>query len=159
VLRYGHFSTMEDQRAAVTRRHAALVREWGGAPGWFAVTSVVLSILWFPFRLLLDHGDPLASIVAATGLNGAIWAAMLPAFAWLNKKALPRPANPAELPAPVNEAYRRRGALVGLGVGVPFYGGLLLFCLINGGLWPYPIIFGLVLAGIVIVAVTRLRRP
>ncbi|MEU4692413.1 hypothetical protein [Actinoplanes sp. NPDC023714] len=139
---------MDDQRSAPSRG-AALVRAWGGTPGWFTVASLLLALVWFPFRLFLDGGDPLALVVARAALYGVIWALMIPVFAWLNGRRKPRPASLVD----------RRGALVGLGVGVPYYGGLILLCLITGRSWVYTISFGLVLAAIVTLAVRGLRKP
>jgi hypothetical protein len=36
--------------------------------------------------------------------------------------------------------------LVGAGVGVPFFGGLILLCLTTGRSWGYTVIFSVVLA-------------
>jgi hypothetical protein len=124
----------------------------GAAPGRFVVISVILAVVWFPIRLYLDRGDPLAAIIALSGLYGAVWSLMLPVFEWTSRKTAnqPRPE--------IDEDPRRvrRGALVGLGLGVPFYGALLLLCLVTGRSLVYTLGFAVILAGVVAVAVARL---
>lgn len=133
-----------------------LVEKLGGPPGRYAVASVTLTLIWFAMRLFLDRGDPVSLIFARAGLYGAVWALMLPLFDWLNRKALPADRRPLPLTAEQN----RRGALLGLAVGGPFYAGMLVFSLVTGRAWVYPVSFGIILAVVVVIAGARLRsRP
>lgn len=134
-----------------------MVEALGGTPGRFVVASMTLAILWFPARLLLDDG-PLDLIIARSGLYGAAWAVMVPVFEWINRHASSRRTGRANRRTVVGRAYARRGALVGLGVGVPFYGGLLAFCLGTGRSWSYTVSFGVILVIVVLIAVARSRR-
>ncbi|BEL04555.1 hypothetical protein Q0Z83_027460 [Actinoplanes sichuanensis] len=140
-------------------RRAAMVERLGGAPGWFVVASAVLAVLWFPARLFLDGDDPVVTVIARSGLYGAVWAMMLPVIEWCDRNVTRRRirrANDHETSA--TPGHVRRGALVGLAVGVPFYGGLLVFCLITGRSWSYTAIYGVILVAVVAVAVARLQR-
>ncbi len=145
---------MTDNRSPGDRR-ITLVRWLGAEPGPFAVTSVVLALAWFPFRLYLDRGDPLSSIVASSGLSGAVWALIPPALDWLNRRLpLRKTSSVAEAERP---AWIRRGARLGLAVGVPFHCALLVLCLSTGQSRSYPVAFGIVAAAIAAIAVIRLR--
>jgi hypothetical protein len=139
-----------------------LLDRLGGPPGRYAVTCVALSALWFPFRLLFDRGDPIAEIVAASGMQGALWA-LIPVFLnrpqWHARRGATDPAeNRQPVPTPEGIAWARRGAFLGMAAGVPFAGVLLVVCLSTGREWAFTVFFGLLLVIIVAVAVRSLRR-
>ncbi|MBG0565841.1 hypothetical protein [Actinoplanes aureus] len=140
------------ERRSLESRRISLMERLGGPPGRFAVLSVVLGLFWFPVRLYLDQGEPIAQSVALSGLYGGLWALLVPAIAWVDRKAQNRPAGTE----PDDPAWVRRGAIIGLAVGVPFYGALLVFCLVTGLSLAYPVLMGTILAAIVAIAVTRL---
>ena len=77
-----------------------------------------------PFRLLLDKGDPIALITVNSGLYGVVWALMTLAIDWgqrIRAKAAGSIHSRAAATTAERRAWARRGAIVGLGVGVPFY--------------------------------------
>lgn len=126
------------------------------------MAALVLSVVWFPLRLLvMDRGDPIALVVAASSLTGSLWAFSLPVLEWAQHRRLPG-ADAADrrglVPATDYRAWIRRGALTGLAVGVPFYGALIAMCLITGRTTVYTVAFGLILFGIVAVAIWNLRH-
>ncbi|MEU4426502.1 hypothetical protein AB0F81_38260 [Actinoplanes sp. NPDC024001] len=125
----------------------------GGPPARFAVLSVLMGLAWFPFRLYLDRGDPIPLIIAVSALYGVIWALLIPFISWSSRKTNNQPP----LARPDDPAYVRRGALTGLAIGVPYYGALLILCLLTGRFWLYPVAFATTLAIIVVIAVARLR--
>jgi hypothetical protein len=157
---------MVDDRTAPSTRQVLLHR-LGGPPGGYAVATVVLAALWFPFRLWLDRGEPLGEIVAASGLSGAVWALFAPAVEWMQRHGVGRarraetspPAadGPDASALPMDRAWRRRGAHVGLAVGVPFFGGLGLACLRMGVETAYAVSFGMLLFVVVAIAVRSVR--
>ena len=144
-----------------TGRGRRLVDRFGDQPGPYAVAAVALTLLWLPARLWFDRGDPLGAIIALSGLYGAVWAGLPLASDWaMTRRARKDTAAGRErrLPPESTPASARRGALVGLVVGVPFASGFALFSLLTGR-WPgYPILFAAVGAGIVLAAVRRLRH-
>ena len=137
-------------KTTVAQRRTTLLDRLGGAPGRYVVASIVLSAVWFLFRLYLDRGDPIAAIVVLSALYGAVWAALIPVFERFNSKVSPRRAGRPE---------RHRGAYVGLAAGVPYYGALLVLCLTTGRYWLYTAAFAGILAAVVVLAVRRLIRP
>ncbi|WP_127551504.1 hypothetical protein [Actinoplanes sp. OR16] len=136
---------MDDQRSLP--RRSRIAARLGAEPGTYAVASVVITVVAFAVRLFLDRGDPIAEIAAGAGLNGAIWALFPAATSRLSRTASP----------PCSAAHRRRGALVGLGVGVPFYAALILLCVSTGREWPYTAFFATAMLGIIALASVRLR--
>jgi hypothetical protein len=138
---------MMDKRR-VSSRLAGVLSHLGGPVGRFAVICVVFTVLWLPFRSWFDRGDPIAEIVAASGLQGTIAAVTAVAIGAMQKQRERRGAAP-RLPlsalAP-RRAPARRGAFVGAGVGLPFFGGLILLCLTTGRSWGYTVVFSVVLA-------------
>jgi hypothetical protein len=133
-------------------RRAAWVERLGGPPGRYAVAAVTLALIWLQFRLYLDRGDPTELIIARSALYGAVWALMLPLFEWFNRRTLPG----ARKPRPHTPQATRRGALIGLAVGGPFYTALLVFALFTVGGWLYPVSFAVILGAVVAIAVARL---
>lgn len=151
---------MVDRRTMSDRRDGMLNR-LGAQPARYAVACVMLSVLWFPIRLAFDHGDPIALIVAASGLYGTIWALIPLAIEWVHRVRLRFRGSGRDLveTAPMEpRAWARRGAIVSLGVSVPFFGALIALCLITDRSPVYPVWFGLVLLVIVAAAVRSLRR-
>lgn len=151
---------MVRERARSARREALLGR-LGGPPGPYAAVCVVLAVMWFPFRLLLDRGDPVAESIAGSGLQGAMVALMSLAFTWAQRMTAAAPGstgNPLPLTAAERSVRARRGAIVGLGIGVPFFGGLIALCLGTGLSLAYAISFGVVLVVMTMVAIRNLRR-
>jgi hypothetical protein len=130
----------------------------GGAPGRYAVSSVVFALAWFPLRLYLDRGDPLAAIIITSGLYGVVWAFAPPLLDVLNRHFGPqRPTGSiAEADRP---AWIRRGALLGLTVGVPFHSALLVLCLTSAASRLSAGVFGVVVVAIAVISVRRLRTP
>ena len=151
---------MVEKRTIASRRDAQLDR-LGGPPGRYTVLCVVLSVLWFPFRLLLDRGEPIALIIADSGLHGVVWALMALAIEW-GQRVRGKTVGPGDnLPSTITaqrRAWARRGAIVGLGVGVPFYSALITLCLITGRSWWYTTSFSLIMLAIVAVALRSRRR-
>ncbi|MCO8270202.1 hypothetical protein M1L60_06295 [Actinoplanes sp. TRM 88003] len=119
----------------------------GGPPGRYAVTAAALTAVWFLFRLWLDHGDPVLSILGLSGLYGALWGL----GPWLIDKVNRRGHRD------LDRADRRRGVVVGLGVGLPLFGALLAMCLATGR-WVYATGYVLAIAGIVIAAWLSYRK-
>ncbi|MEV4279920.1 hypothetical protein [Actinoplanes xinjiangensis] len=142
-------------------RGDALLDRLGGPLGLYAAACVAWTVVWFPFRLLLDRGDPIAEIVAASGLRGAVFALGWMALGWA-QRSHPRAAGRREDRPPPTASQRRvrahRGAVVGLGIGVPFFGGLIILTLSTGRSWGYTVCFAVLLAGIVAAAVTAPAR-
>ncbi|MDI6099295.1 hypothetical protein QLQ12_11895 [Actinoplanes sp. NEAU-A12] len=153
---------MVEERARSARRKALLGR-LGGPPGPYAAVCVVLAVMVFPFRLLLDRGDPITESIAGSGLQGAMFALMSLAFTWAQRMTAAAPGstgNPPPLTAADRSVRDRRGAIVGLGIGVPFFGGLIALCLSTGLPHAYAISFGVVLAVMAMIAIRNLhRRP
>ncbi|MEV4349812.1 hypothetical protein AB0J83_35585 [Actinoplanes sp. NPDC049596] len=141
---------MTDNQASARRRPAYL-EALGAQPGPFAVSSIVLGLLWFPFRLWVDHGDPVAHIAVLSGLYGSVWSLIIPGGEWLQQRRGRAEASPAP------PADRRRGALVGLAVGVPFQAVLIAVGLATGVQLGTVVLCAIILAGIVAVSVVRLR--
>ena len=140
----------------------ALLDGIGGPPAPYAALSVVMAAFWFPFRLLLlDRGDPIAEIIVASGMSGTLYALMWPALDWA-QRVYPRTGGAVhDYPEPSDSQRRmqtRRGALVSLGIGVPFFGGLVILCLSTGRSWGYVTIFTIALIFIVAVAIRNLHR-
>jgi hypothetical protein len=135
------------EKTSVAQRRAAVIDRLGGAPGRFVVASIMLSAVWFLFRLYLDRGDPIAAIIALSGLYGALWAALIPVFERFSSRGSLRRAD---------RAGRRRGAYVGLAAGVPYYGALLALCLTTGRFWLLTAAFAGILVAVVVTAVRRL---
>lgn len=151
---------MVEQRTVASRRDALLER-LGGPPGRYAVLCVVLAVLWFPFRLLLDKGDPIALIVVSSGLHGVMWALLTLAVEWgqrMRRGAVGPGDNPSSVTAVEHRAWARRGAIVGLGVSVPFYGTLIALCLITDRSWAYTASFGVIMLAMIAVAISSLRH-
>lgn len=143
------------------RRVDALLEALGALPGPFAAMCVAMAVLWFPFRLYLDRGDPLAAIVAASGLHGVVWAVLWLVLGWGHRRMQRTAAADDDAPPPgasERRARARRGAAVGLGVGVPFFGALIALCLITGRSPVYTASFAVVLVVIGAVAMRGLRR-
>ena len=142
------------------RRGGALLDRLGGPPGPYATACVVLAVIFFLFGLLLDRGDPIAEITADSGLRGALWALMWLALGWLHLN-YPRAGGPVGGPSPLTASARRerarRGAIVGLGIGVPFFVGLILLCLRTGQSLGYVTIFTILLTVMAAVAARSLR--
>jgi peptidoglycan/LPS O-acetylase OafA/YrhL len=149
----GKLPSMVEKRSAPSRR-GVLLERLGGQPGPYAVAWVVLAALWLPFRLLLDKGDPIADIVAASGMGGALWALIPVAIEWGQRHS----RNRGSAPTKQGSAEARRGALLGLAVGAPFSLGFLILSLSTGRSWGYPVFFGLLLLIIVAVALRNLRE-
>ena len=148
---------MADDRSP-DRRRDSMVDRLGGAPGRYAVLSVVFALAWFPVRLLLDRGDPLAAIIITAGLYGVVWAFVWPLFAVLNRHSgSQRPTG--SIDETDRPAWIRRGALLGLTVGVPFHSALLVLCLTSAASWLSAGVFGVVAVAIAAIAVRRLRTP
>lgn len=151
---------MVEERTRSARRETLLGR-LGGPPGPYAAVCVVLAVMLFPFRLLLDRGDPIAESIVSSGLQGAMFALMSLAFTWVQRMTAAAPGSAGD-PPPLTAAERsvraRRGAFVGLGIGVPFFGGLIALCLSTGLSHAYAMSFGVVLAVMAMVAVRNLRR-
>ncbi|WP_229068875.1 hypothetical protein [Actinoplanes sp. DH11] len=148
------------EERATSNRGNALLNRLGGPPGPYAAVCVVMAVAWFPFRLLLDRGDPVAESIAASGLQGALWALMWLALGWgqrIHRKASGATDDVPPLGAAARLARARRGAVVGLGVGVPFFGGLVVLSVSTGREWAYAISFAVVLAVIFAVAARSLR--
>ena len=145
-----------------SHRLEALVDRLGGAPGRYVVSSVILTVLWFPFRLILDRGDPTAAIVAYSALHGMLWGLFPSGAEWMQRRAHGRAGDSARHIDTRTEADRRawlrRGAFVGLGVGVPFFGALLTLCMSTGRSWAYTLSFALGLLVVVAVALRNLRK-
>src|SRR5690348_16156788 len=120
---------MVQERARPSRRDGRL-DGLGGPPAVYVVACVVLAILWFPFRLLLDNGDPMTRIIAASALQGAMWALFPLAGEWGLRIRRAAPAVPSAT-AQEHRAWARRGATVGLGVAVPYFTALITLCLIT----------------------------
>jgi hypothetical protein len=122
---------------------------------------VVLAVMWFPFRLLLDKGDPVAHIIATSALQGAMWALIPLAGEWglrvRRRDGGPTDAVPSTIPRQ-HRARARRGAIVGLGIGVPFFSALITLCLITGRSWVYTTSFGVILFVTVAIATKSVRR-
>jgi hypothetical protein len=145
----------------VTSRRNALLNKLGGPPGRYAVLCVVLSVLWLPFELLLENGDPIATIITGSGLKGAIWA-LVPVAVERGQRAQRRAAgtigDPPSIAAADGRAHAWRGMIVGLGTGVPFFGALIVLCLITSQ-WPgYAVCFVAVLLAIAVVAMRSLKK-
>lgn len=150
---------MVEERTLSSRRDA-LLDQLGGPPGRYAVVCVVLTVMWFPFRLLLDKGDPITMIIASSGLHGAMWALLPLALEWgrrLRREAVGPVNLPSRTPAE-HRAWARRGAMVGLGVGVPFYCTLIALCLITDRSGLYTTSFMVIMLAVVTVAIRSLRR-
>lgn len=152
---------MAEKRIRRSRRDALLVGI-GGQPAPYAALSVVMAAWWFPFRLLLlDKGDPIAEIIVASGLSGTLWALIWPALDW-GQRVYPRTGRPVDDLPQLTDAERRararRGAIVGSGIGVPFFGGLIILCLGTGRSWGYVTIFTIALIVIAAVAARTLRH-
>jgi len=134
----------------------------GGTLGRYVIISVALSVLWFPFRLWLDRGDPLAAIIAASGLSGAMYALMVCAALWPQQRRLRKAARSAGHPdtgrATDRRAESRRGGVLGLSVGVPFFCALIVLCVSTGRSWVYSISFTVVTFTLAAVAIRNLRR-
>jgi hypothetical protein len=144
-----------EQRTSPTR-HVLFFDRLGGEPGRFTVSAIAFAVVWFPIRLYLDHGDPIAAIIASSGLHGMVWAWIPLSIEWLQPRLSRR--RPAVRTEPPSRSYVRRGAIVGLAAGVPFYGALIALCLITGRSRVYPASFVVLLAIIIVVAAVRLRR-
>ena len=147
-------------KGPVSTRVAAALGHLGGPVGRYAVICVVLAVLLLPFRLWLDRGDPFAEIVVATGLQATIVALMAVAFEWMPKRGRGAAGAVSHSPPPQPPPARRRtstgrGAFVGLGVGVPFYGGLIALSLVTDRSRGYPTIFAIVLVGLVAATIGR----
>jgi protein-S-isoprenylcysteine O-methyltransferase Ste14 len=143
---------MIDSRPDLSRRQR-MVERLGGAPGRHAVASVALALMWFPFRLWIDHGDPIAHIAVLSGLYGTFWALMIPAFEWMQRRNAPAPA-----PAPPSRQWVRRGAFIGLAVGVPFQLALITVGVATGVQLGTVVLCAIALVSLVVVALVRLRR-
>ena len=151
---------MAKERARSVRRKV-LIGRLGGQPGPYAAVCVIVAVMLFPFRLLLDRGDPVAESIAASGLQGAIFALMSPALAWAQRMTVAAPDATGDSPSPTaaqRSVRARRGALVGFGLGVPFFGGLIALCQSTGLEDAYAASFGVVLTAMTVVAIRNLRR-
>ena len=151
---------MVDKHTSASRRDA-LLNQLGGPPGRYAVLCVVIAVLWLPFELLLDKGDPIATIITSSGLKGAIWA-LMPLAIERGQRARRGAAGtigatPSIVPAG-GRAYAWRGVIVGLGTGVPFFGALIVLCLITGQSPGYTVSFVVVLLIMAAVAMRSLRK-
>ena len=117
------------KESARSVRREILVGRLGGQPGPYAAVCVVLAVMLFPLRLLLDSGDPVAESIAGSGLQGAILAVMSLAFARAQRTTAVAPDSTGDFPSPTaaqRPGRARRGAIVGFGLGVPFSEGSLL---------------------------------
>jgi hypothetical protein len=122
----------------------------GAQPGPFVVTSVVIGVLLFPLVRWRESGDPLSSTLILSAFYGAFWAfAHFLAFSLRRLVTDPGSKPPA---API-----RRGAIVGLAVGVPWFGGLVAFCLAIGE-WGDSVYFAVPLLVVVVHGIIRLRQ-
>ena len=141
-------------------RRDAMLDRLGGPPGVYVVACVVLAVMWFPFRLLLDKGDSIARIIAASALNGALWSLIPIAGEWglrLRRKIAGSAAAVPSTTTPGSRAWARRGAFVGLVVGIPFFGALIVLCLITGRSWVYTTSFAVILMVIVAISAKSVR--
>jgi hypothetical protein len=87
-----------------------------------------------------------------------VWAFALPLLDVLNRHVGPqRPTG--SIDETDRPAWIRRGALLGLTVGVPFHSALLVLCLTSGASWLSAGVFGVVVVAIAVIAVRRLRTP
>ncbi|MEU4622090.1 hypothetical protein AB0G04_19270 [Actinoplanes sp. NPDC023801] len=152
--------SMVEERTRSSRRDAMLDR-LGGPPGVYVVACVVLAVVWFPFRLLLDRGDPIPRIIAASALNGALWPLIPIAGEWglrLRRKIAGSADAVPSTPTPGYRAWARRGAIVGLAVGMPSFGALIALCLITGRSWAYTTSFAVILVVIVAISAKSMRK-
>jgi hypothetical protein len=136
------------KESAMAARRDAVLHRLGGPPGPYAVVSVVMALLWFPIRLVLDRDEPIAEIIVASGLSGAIWALMWLILGWgqqRRRRADGSMGEPAPLTASQRRVRARRGAIVGMGVGLPFFGSLIVYSLETGRSPGYPATFAVVL--------------
>jgi hypothetical protein len=160
VFREGKVPPVVDKHTPTSRRDA-LLNQLGGPPGQYAVLCVVFAVLWFPFELLLDKGDPLATIITSSGLKGAIWALMPLAIERGQRARRGAAGNIGDSPSIASaggRAYARRGVIVGLGTGVPFFGALVVLCLITSQSPGYTVSFVVALLIMAVVAVRSLRK-
>ena len=103
----------------------------------------------------------IAESIAGSGLHGAMFALMSLAFTSAQRMtALPSETtgNPPPLTAAERSVWSRRGPIVGLGIGAPFFGGLIALCLSAGLSHAYAISFGVALVVMTMVAIRNLRR-
>ena len=141
-------------KRSIASHRDALLHRLGGQPGRYAVATVVFALLWFPFRLWFDRGDPIAEIVATSGMQGAMWALIPVTIEWGQR----RRTTPENRPADDGPEEARRGVLVGLAVGTPFAAAFLILCLSTGLSWGYTVFFGVLLLAILAVAFRNHRR-
>ena len=140
--------TMDERLAALTDR-------LGDTLGRYAVAAVVLTLMGLPIRFWVQHGDPVVHIVALSGLNGTIYALMVPAAVWWTRRQARREGAAQR---PHLRVDKVRGAWIGLAVGVPFFLGFIVFCLMTERPAGYPGAFAVGLVAIVVVAVRNLRH-
>jgi len=151
---------MADKHTLASRREALLNR-LGGPPGRYAVLCVVLAVLWFPFGLLLDKDDPIATNITSSGLKGALWALIPLAAEWgqrARRGAAGNIGDPPSIAPTGGRAYAWRGVIVGLGTGVPFFGGLIVLCLFTAQSPGYTVSFVVVMLIMAVVAMRSLRK-
>jgi hypothetical protein len=119
----------------------------GGPPGRYVAAAIAVSLVAFPMKALFtDRGDPLGDLVTNSALQGVVWAlGVLAAEALLRGRGR------------TSREYRRRGARVGLAVGVPFLAALAGYAAVVGRPL-FAALFGVALTGVVTVAVVQLRR-
>ncbi|MEU4559375.1 hypothetical protein AB0F72_13390 [Actinoplanes sp. NPDC023936] len=137
---------MADERGGRLRVDGELDR-FGGPPGPYAVVCVVMAVIWFLVGLLLDRDDGLTMIVVDSGGRGVVWALLWLALGWARRRRTGS-GGPSLPTAAARRKYARRGAVIGLGVGVPFFGGLIALCVGTGQSWGYVVIFAVVLVAL-----------
>ncbi len=137
-------------------RRVAFLRSLGAQPGPYVVTAAAIAVVAFSFHVWRGAGDPLTLRIAASGLTGALYG-LIPLVLDLVPRRAPI-GGVADQPGPGWSPDRRRGAVVGLGIGVPLFGGLLGLSLATGQTPLYPVSFAVIVIGIVAAAAWNLRR-
>ncbi|BAL88201.1 hypothetical protein AMIS_29810 [Actinoplanes missouriensis 431] len=125
---------------------------FGGPPGPYAVVCVVMAVIWFLVSLPFDRDDGMAVMVVDSGGRGAVWAPLWLALGWAHRRRTGA-GGPSFPTAAARRRHARRGAVIGLGVGVPFFGGLIALCLGTGQSSGYVVIFAVVLVVMAVLAV------